>query len=299
MNWKSLTKDFEFYLRIERGLSENTVLNYCNDINALVHFVEKNKIKENPKSCSRDTLQQFIYNQSYLIGANSQARRISAIKSFFNFLIFENYRDNSPADLIESPKLGRKLPETLNPNEIERIIDGISLNQSNGHRNRAIIETLYGSGLRVSELVDLTISNIFFKENIIRVNGKGDKQRLVPLGSYSKKFIQIYTNEIRQLKKIKPKDKDILFLNRNGRKISRAMIFTIVRNAANKVGIKKKISPHTFRHSFATHLLENGADLRSIQILLGHESITTTEIYTHLDNEHLKKVMENFHPRNK
>ena len=299
MNWKSLTKDFEFYLRIERGLSENTVLNYCNDINALVHFVEKNKIKENPKSCSRDTLQQFIYNQSYLIGANSQARRISAIKSFFNFLIFENYRDNSPADLIESPKLGRKLPETLNPNEIERIIDGISLNQSNGHRNRAIIETLYGSGLRVSELVDLTISNIFFKENIIRVNGKGDKQRLVPLGSYSKKFIQIYTNEIRQLKKIKPKDKDILFLNRNGRKISRAMIFTIVRNAANKVGIKKKISPHTFRHSFATHLLENGADLRSIQILLGHESITTTEIYTHLDNEHLKKVMEKFHPRNK
>ena len=299
MNWKSLTKDFEFYLRIERGLSENTVLNYCNDINALVHFVEKNKIKENPKSCSRDTLQQFIYNQSYLIGANSQARRISAIKSFFNFLIFENYRDNSPADLIESPKLGRKLPETLNPNEIERIIDGISLNQSNGHRNRAIIETLYGSGLRVSELVDLTISNIFFKENIIRVNGKGGKQRLVPLGSYSKKFIQIYTNEIRQLKKIKPKDKDILFLNRNGRKISRAMIFTIVRNAANKVGIKKKISPHTFRHSFASHLLENGADLRSIQILLGHESITTTEIYTHLDNEHLKKVMENFHPRNK
>ena len=299
MNWKSLTKDFEFYLRIERGLSENTVLNYCNDINALVHFVEKNKIKENPKSFSRDTLQQFIYNQSYLIGANSQARRISAIKSFFNFLIFENYRDNSPADLIESPKLGRKLPETLNPNEIERIIDGISLNQSNGHRNRAIIETLYGSGLRVSELVDLTISNIFFKENIIRVNGKGDKQRLVPLGSYSKKFIQIYTNEIRQLKKIKPKDKDILFLNRNGRKISRAMVFTIVRNAANKVGIKKKISPHTFRHSFATHLLENGADLRSIQILLGHESITTTEIYTHLDNEHLKKVMEKFHPRNK
>ena len=299
LNWKSLIKDFEFYLRIERGLSENTVLNYCNDINALVQFLENNKIKENPKSCSRETLQQFIYNQSESIGANSQARRISAMKSFFNFLIFENYRDNSPADLIESPKLGRKLPETLNPNEIERTINGISLNQSHGHRNRAIIETLYGSGLRVSELVNLTISNIFFKENIIRVNGKGDKQRLVPLGSYSKKFILIYTNEIRQLKKIKPKDKDILFLNRNGRKISRAMVFTIVRNAANKVGIKKKISPHTFRHSFATHLLENGADLRSIQILLGHESITTTEIYTHLDNEHLKKVMEKFHPRNK
>ena len=276
MNWRSLIKDFEFYLRIERGLSENTVLNYCNDINALVYFIENNKIEEKPKNCSRETLQQFIYNQSHTIGANSQARRISAIKCFFNFLIFENYRDNSPADLIESPKLGRKLPETLNLNEIERIIDGIQLNQSHGHRNRAIIETLYGSGLRVSELVELTISNIFFKENIIRVNGKGDKQRLVPLGIYSKKFIQIYINEIRHLKKIKIRDKDILFLNRNGRKISRAMIFTIVRNAANNAGIEKKIIPHTLRQSFATHLLENGADLGSIQILLGHENITTT-----------------------
>jgi len=299
LNWKSLIKDFEFYLRIERGLSENTVVNYSNDINALAYFVENNQIEENPKNCSKETLQHFIYNQSKLIGASSQARRISAIKSFFNFLIFENHRDNSPADLIESPKLGRKLPETLSINEVERIIDGISLNQLHGHRNRAIIETLYGSGLRVTELVELTLSNIFFKENIIRVTGKGDKQRLVPLGSYSKKFIEIYSNEIRQLKNIKQKDKDILFLNQNGRKISRAMIFTIVRNAAKKVGIKKKISPHTFRHSFATHLLENGADLRSIQILLGHESITTTEIYTHLDNKHLKRVMENFHPRNK
>ena len=299
MNWKSLITDFEFFLRIERGLSENTVVNYSNDLYALAYFIEKNKIEEKPQNCTKETLQQFIYNQSKLIGANSQARRISAIKSFFNFLIFENYRDNSPADLIESPKIGRKLPETLSLIEIERILDGISLDQLHGHRNRAIIETLYGSGLRVSELVELTLSNIFFKENIIRVTGKGDKQRLVPLGSYSKKFIEIYTTEIRQIKKIKPKDKDILFLNRNGNKISRAMIFTIVRNAADKVGIKKKISPHTFRHSFATHLLENGADLRTIQILLGHESITTTEIYTHLDNKHLKKVMENFHPRNK
>ena len=299
MNWKSLITDFEFFLRIERGLSENTVVNYSNDLNALAYFIEKNKIEEKPQNCTKETLQQFIYNQSKLIGANSQARRISAIKSFFNFLIFENYRDNSPADLIESPKIGRKLPETLSLIEIERILDGISLDQLHGHRNRAIIETLYGSGIRVSELVELTLSNIFFKENIIRVTGKGDKQRLVPLGSYSKKFIEIYTTEIRQLKKIKPKDKDILFLNRNGSKISRAMIFTIVRNASDKVGIKKKISPHTFRHSFATHLLENGADLRIIQILLGHESITTTEIYTHLDNKHLKKVMENFHPRNK
>ena len=172
------------------------------------------------------------------------------------------------------------------------------MNQTHGHRNRAIIETLYGSGLRVSELVELTMSNVFFKENIIRVTGKGDKQRLVPLGSYSKKYIQIYVDEIRQLQNINPQDNDVLFLNRNGGKITRAMIFTIVRNTAKKAGIKKKISPHTFRHSFATHLLENGADLRSIQILLGHESITTTEIYTHLDNKHLKNVMQKFHPRN-
>ena len=182
--------------------------------------------------------------------------------------------------------------------EIEKILLSIELHLPNGHRNRAIIETLYGSGLRVSELVNLTLSNIFFKEDLIRVTGKGDKQRLVPIGSYSKKFIQIYKDEIRCLKKIKTEDNDVLFLNRNGGKITRAMIFTIVKDAAAKAGIDKKISPHTFRHSFATHLLENGADLRTIQILMGHESITTTEIYTHLDNKHLKKVMEKFHPRN-
>lgn len=214
-------------------------------------------------------------------------------------MIFEKLRTNSPADLIEGPKLGRKLPVTLNLGEIEKILGGIDLSLPNGQRNRAIIETLYGSGLRVSELVNLTLSDIFFKEEIIRVTGKGDKQRLVPLGGYSKKYIQIYKNEIRVLKKIKKEDNDILFLNRNGRKMTRAMIFTIVKETALKVGIKKKISPHTYRHSFATHLLENGADLKSIQILMGHESITTTEIYTHLDNRHLKSVMEKFHPRNK
>ena len=191
--------------------------------------------------------------------------------------------------MIEGPKLGRKLPVTLNLTEIEKILNEIELNQPHGHRNRAIIETLYGSGLRVSELVNLTLSNIFFKEDIIRVTGKGDKQRLVPLGNYSKKFIKIYMDEIRIFKKIKKEDNDVLFLNRNGRKITRAMIFTIIKESTRKAGIKKKISPHTFRHSFATHLLENGADLRSIQLLMGHESITTTEIYTHLDKKHLKK----------
>ena len=298
MNWKTLIVDYEFYLRIERGLAENTVKNYSADIVALAQFISSNNIEEQPEDCSKETLQQFIYQQSKSVSTNSQARRISAIKSFFNFLIFEKLRTNSPADLIEGPKLGRKLPVTLNLMEIEKILLGVELSLPNGHRNRAIIETLYGSGLRVSELVNLTLSNVFFKEDIIRVTGKGDKQRLVPLGSYSKKFIQIYKEEIRTLKKIKKEDNDYLFLNRNGRKMTRAMIFTIVKESAIKVGIKKKISPHTFRHSFATHLLENGADLRTIQVLMGHESITTTEIYTHLDNKHLKKVMEEFHPRN-
>lgn len=298
MNWKNLIDDYEFYLRIERGLAENTVQNYSSDIFALAQFISSNNIDELPKDCSKETLQQFIYQQSKSVSSNSQARRISAIKSFFNFLIFEKLRTNSPADLIEGPKLGRKLPVTLNLMEIEKILLAIELHLPNGHRNRAIIETLYGSGLRVSELVNLTLSNVFFKEDIIRVTGKGDKQRLVPLGSYSKKFIQIYVEEIRGLKKIKKVDNDILFLNRNGRKITRAMVFTIVKDAAIKAGIEKKISPHTFRHSFATHLLENGADLRTIQVLMGHESVTTTEIYTHLDNKHLKKVMEKFHPRN-
>jgi integrase/recombinase XerD len=298
LNWKTVILDYEFYLKIERGLSENTVKNYSIDINGLASFILSNNIKEEPQNCSKETLQQFIYQNSKSISSNSQARRISAFKSFFNFLIYEKIRSESPADLIESPKLGRKLPVTLNLMEIKKILLSIELHLPNGHRNRAIIETLYGSGLRVSELVNLTLSDIFFKEDIIRVTGKGDKQRLVPIGSYSKKYIQIYKNEVRCLKKIKKEDNDVLFLSRNGGKITRAMIFTIVKNVSAKAGIDKKISPHTFRHSFATHLLENGADLRTIQVLMGHESISTTEIYTHLDNKHLKKVMEEFHPRN-
>ena len=298
LEWRKLIIDYEFYLKIERGLTENTVKNYCSDIIALSQFISKNNISEKPKDCTKETLQQYIYQQSKSISPNSQARKISSIKSFFNFLIFEELITNSPADLLEGPKLGRKLPATLNLIEIEKILLSIDLNRPNGNRNRAIIETLYGSGLRVSELVNLTLSNVFFKEDIIRVNGKGDKERLVPMGSYSKKYIQIYVEEIRSLKKIKKTDYDILFLNRNGKKITRAMIFTIVKDSAKKAGIEKKISPHSLRHSFATHLLENGADLRTIQLLMGHESITTTEIYTHLDNKHLKKVIEKFHPRN-
>ena len=240
LDWKTLIVDYEFYLRIERGLSENTVKNYTSDIVALARFISSNNVMERPRDCSKETLQQFIYQQSKFVSATSQARRISAIKSFFNFLIFEKLRVDSPADLIEGPKLGRKLPVTLNLTEIEKILKRIDLSLPNAQRNRAIIETLYGSGLRVSELLNLTLSDIFFKEDIIRVTGKGDKQRLVPLGSYSKKYIRIYKDEIRGLKKIKKEDNDILFLNRNGRKMTRAMIFTIVKDSAVKAGIKKK-----------------------------------------------------------
>jgi len=269
------------------------------DVMALMDFIKLKGIAESPKNCSKETVLLFIYEESKFQSPYTQSRRISGLKSFFNFLIFEGYRKTAPTDLLESPKLGMKLPETLNISEIETIIASIDLGNALGHRNRAIIETLYGSGLRVSELVELSLSNIFFKEDLIRVTGKGDKQRLVPLGNYSKKYIKIYIEEIRSQMKVAKEDSDILFLNRNGKKLTRAMIFTIVKKQAQKAGIDKSISPHTFRHSFATHLLENGADLRTIQLMMGHESITTTEVYTHLDNKHLKQVMQKFHPRNR
>jgi integrase/recombinase XerD len=299
LNWKSSIQDYGIYLKIERGLSQHTVENYRMDVVALMDFMKLKGIAENPKNCSKETVQLFIYEESKFQSPHTQSRRISGLKSFFNFLIFEGYRKTAPTDLLENPKLGRKLPETLNVSEIEAIIAAIDLGNAFGHRNRAIVETLYGSGLRVSELVELSLSNIFFKEDLIRVTGKGDKQRLVPLGNYSKKYIKIYIEEIRSQMKVAKEDSDILFLNRNGKKLTRAMIFTIVKKQAQKAGIDKSISPHTFRHSFATHLLENGADLRTIQLMMGHESITTTEVYTHLDNKHLKQVMQKFHPRNR
>ena len=299
MNWKNSIQDYGIYLKIERGLSQHTVKNYSMDVMALMDFIKLKGIAESPKNCSKETVLLFIYEESKFQSPHTQSRRISGLKSFFNFLIFEGYRKTAPTDLLESPKLGRKLPETLNISEIETIIASVDLGNALGHRNRAIIETLYGSGLRVSELVELSLSNIFFKEDLIRVTGKGDKQRLVPLGNYSKKYIKIYIEGIRNQMKVAKEDSDILFLNRNGNKLTRAMIFTIVKKQAQKAGIDKNISPHTFRHSFATHLHENGADLRTIQLMMGHESITTTEVYTHLNNKHLKQVMQKFHPRNR
>ena len=232
-----------------------------------------------------------------MVNERTQSRILSGLRSFFSFLIFEDYRASNPLDLIESPKIGRKLPDTLSEFEIDKLIGAIDLSTPEGERNRAILETLYGCGLRVSELTNLKMSDLFFDEGFIKVTGKGDKQRFVPILKNTQKYINIYVNEIRNHLKIQPSHEDTLFLNRRGKQLSRAMIFTIIKQLAEKIGLKKSISPHTFRHSFATHLLQNNADLRSIQMMLGHESITTTEIYVHLDKSHLSKIVEKYHPR--
>ena len=295
MQWKQALLHFEQYLKIERGLSINSINSYFLDVQALVLFHKENS-SCTPLNCSKEDVQRFLYEEAKEVEARSQARRISGLKSFFNFLIFEGYREDSPVDLIESPKLGQKLPTVLSLSEIEQLLDCIDLSHAQGHRNRAIIETLYGSGLRVSELVDLKISDLYFDENMMLINGKGDKQRLVPLGAFAKKFIQLYIDDVRVLNKIKNEDRDTLFLNRNGKKLTRAMIFTMVRQLGQVVGIEKKISPHTFRHSFATHLLESGGDLRTIQELLGHSSLSTTQKYTKIETEKLYDSYAKSHP---
>jgi integrase/recombinase XerD len=297
MNWNSYIKDYQSYLRIERGLSKNTIENYGFDIERLCLFLEVNKMEVSPLKITDETIQQFIYQVSKEVNPRSQARIISGLKSFFSYLIFEDYRNDNPLELIESPKTGRKLPDTLAVQEIDALIAAIDLSSNEGERNRAMLETLYGCGLRVSELVSLKISDLFFDEGFIKITGKGNKERFVPIGKLTQKYIQIYQNEIRGNLTIKKGCEDTLFLNRRGNQLTRAMIFTIIKDLAIKIGLKKNISPHTLRHSFATHLLENGADLRSIQLMLGHESITTTEIYVHLDRSFLKEVMHSFHPR--
>ena len=299
MNWKQALADYRMYLKIERGLSENSIQNYTLDVLALQHFLKNEKIEESPKNCSLDTVQKFIYETAKILSPHTQARRLSGLRSFFDYLIFESYRTNNPTDLIEAPKLGRKLPDVLSLDEIERMLNQIDLGHPQGQRNRAIVETLYGSGIRVSELTNLSLSNIFFEEDMLRVSGKGNKQRLVPMGSITKKYLEIYIKASRIHLKIDQKDQDVVFLNRRGNRLTRQMIFTLIKQLAVKANIQKQVGPHTFRHSFATHLLENGADLRTIQILMGHESITTTEVYTHLDTQHLRSVVERFHPRAK
>ena len=295
--WENLLKDYLIYLKIERGLSDNSIKSYSYDIQKLIIHINKYNRKLSLKKCDKQFMQEFIYNISKKINSRSQARLLSSLKSFFNYLIFEGYNKVSPMELIESPKIISKLPDVLSIKEIKILINNSEKNKDFGIRNSAIIETLYGSGLRVSELINLKLSDIQYDEKLLLIHGKGNKQRLVPLGSICELKINNYVDNIRNLKKIKKNSNDIVFLNRNGGKLSRAMIFNIVKEAQRKSNIKKTISPHTLRHSFATHLLENGADLRSIQIMMGHENITTTEVYTHLDTKHLSKTLNKFHPR--
>lgn len=297
MDWNQAIEEYKSYLKIERGLSINSIASYENDVISLRDYVLKNKVKESPIECNPNTINSFIYNSSKKNSARSQARKISGLKSFFKFLVFEGYLKTSPMSNIESPKLGRKLPDILNVEEISQMISSIDVNEKFGQRNKTIIEILYGTGIRVSELIELKISNIFFKENIIRVVGKGDKERFVPIGIQAKKSVNDYINNKRNHQKIEESSNDVLILSKDGKKLTRHMIFTLIKNISIKSGITKKISPHTFRHSFASHLLKNGADLRTIQLILGHENITTTEIYTHLDSKHLLNVMKKYHPR--
>ena len=297
MKWQNALTDYKHYLKIERGLSANSITNYVLDVEKLITFLEANNYTMSPISIEKKTVQAFIYDISKQVNARSQSRIISGLRSFFNYLVFEDYRQTNPLDLIESPKIGRKLPDTLSTSEIDSLISAIDLSKPQGERNRAILELLYSCGLRVSELVNLKLSDLFFDEGFIKVTGKGDKQRFVPIGNHTVKYINIYKNEVRTHLKIENEHKDTLFLNRRGKQLTRAMIFTITKQLAEKIGLNKNISPHTFRHSFATHLLENGADLRAIQLMLGHESITTTEIYMHIDRRHLSEVINKFHPR--
>ena len=297
MKWQQALTDYQHYLRIERGLSANSIENYRYDIVKFINYLEEHEIQISPLKISEEKIQEFIYEVSKSMSARSQSRIISGLRSFFDYLVFEDYRKDNPLELIESPKIGRKLPDTLSTEEIDRLIESIDLSHPQGERNRCILETLYSCGLRVSELITLKLSDLYFDEGFIRVVGKGDKQRLVPISPLTVKYINLYIDQIRVHLPIQKGFEDTLFLNRRGKQLTRAMIFTIVKQTAVKAGVKKKISPHTFRHSFATHLLENGADLRSIQQMLGHESIITTEIYMHLDRTHLKEVLEKFHPR--
>jgi integrase/recombinase XerD len=297
MKWIQAIQDYKSYLHIERGLSKNSIANYVYDLQKLVHWLESNEISESPINISENTLHEFIYQIAKEVNPRSQSRIISGLRGFFNYLIFEEYRNTNPLELIESPKIGRKLPDVLSEKEIDQVIQQIDLSKPQGERNRAILEILYGCGLRVSEAINLKISDLFFEEGFIKVTGKGDKQRFVPIAPLTMKYINLYKTEIRNHQTIPQESIDTLFLNRRGKALSRAMIFTIIKDLAAKAGIQKNVGPHTFRHSFATHLLENGADLRAIQQMLGHESITTTEIYTHIDKSHLAKVMRQYHPR--
>jgi len=296
MSWEKSIKGFKSYLQIERSLSDNSVQAYIRDVKKFANYAILIELSE--LNVTRIDISNFLaqINQED-ISSRSQARIISGIKAFYKYLIMEDYLKINPTELIESPKIGLKLPDTLSLIEIDKLIAAVDLSNKQGERNRSILETLYSCGLRVSELVNLQLSNIHFKEGYLKVTGKGDKERLAPIGGRAIKYLTIYINEVRNHQEIKKGNEDFVFLNNRGAKLTRVMIFLIIQKLTEKIGLKKKISPHTFRHSFATHLIEGGADLRAVQEMLGHESITTTEIYTHLDNEYLRSNIIQFHPR--
>jgi len=298
MNWEEGKKGFENYLTLEKSLSQNSVSAYINDINKLVNYLGKDYSKITPTKVKLEHLKDFIaWLNEKEISPRTQARTISGIKSFYKYLMVEGIVTTNPTSLLESPKIGRKLPDVLSIEEIDSLIDGVDLDKAEGQRNKAMLETLYSCGLRVSELVNLKITNLYFDQGFVRIEGKGNKERLVPVSGKAIEEVGRYMNEYRKKLNIAKDSENILFLNRRGRKLSRVMVFTIIKGLAKKVGLEKSISPHTFRHSFATHLINGGADLRAVQEMLGHESILTTEIYTHIDRDYLKSTIQQFHPR--
>lgn len=298
MIWQSYIKGYETYLMLERSLSGNSISAYLRDIRKLMDFVETHHEGLLPYKLTQDHLHDFLqYIGTTKMSARSQARLISGIRSFFRFLLLENIVSNDPTQLLDMPRIGQKLPDTLSVDEVLKVIDSVDLSAKEGERNKAILETLYSCGLRVSELTALKISDVYFNEGFVRITGKGDKERLVPIGHDALKQISTYLHQVRIQQPIKKGSEDILFLNKRGSKLSRVMIFNIIKKQAELAGIRKTISPHTFRHSFATHLVEGGADLRAVQEMLGHASITTTEVYTHLDRQYLRSVIMQYHPR--
>jgi len=301
MNWKPFVNGFKSYLMLERSLSENSIEAYLRDVSKLEEFLSLKKLDLTPTAVQQKHLEDFILWLNELgLGARSQARLISGLKAFYKYLLVEDIANDDPTELLEGPRLSRKIPEVLNYEEIRSMLETIDLSEPHGTRNRAMLETLYACGLRVSELINLRLSNLFPEIGFIKVIGKGNKERLVPIGEDALRHIHSYKEGVRRGQmNIHPEHENFLFLNRRGKSLSRVMVFMIVKEAAKLAGITKTVSPHTFRHSFATHLIEGGADLKAVQDMLGHESITTTEIYTHLDTDYLRETIMSFHPRSR
>ncbi|WP_338394671.1 site-specific tyrosine recombinase XerD [Fulvitalea axinellae] len=298
MEWDTAIKNFSDYIKLERAMADNSVMAYTSDVTKLYQYADMAGWKKGPLEISANNVENFLtYIFRLGMSVNSQARILSGVKAFYKYLLFDEYIEIDPTELIEAPKTGRKIPDTLEVHEIDNLISAIDMSTDEGIRNKAIIETLYSSGLRVSELVNMKLTNIFYDIGFVKILGKGNKERLVPIGKGAINSIRTYLEEVRGNMTVKPGHENYVFLNRRGAQLTRVMIFTIIKRLAVAINLKKKVSPHTFRHSFATHLIEGGADLRAVQDMLGHESITTTEIYTHLDKEYLQQVIHEYHPR--